>query len=180
MTRNVRIGPAQRRALMLAYSDGHNMYVDSDPEFGVNPRTARSLLERGLLQVERDGDDEYADETWSITRDGEKALGAWVPASRRPKRLKTATRRALATFADEGESLRRAILRPDELGRQVWTSDERLADYGEAMAVIDLEEYEFEMDDVAWGCVGRMVSELGFPCYVEAGHGVAGIWADGE
>lgn len=172
MTRSPRVGPVQRRALMLAYSDEHDLYVDSDPDFGVNPRTARSLLDRGLLHVERDGDEE----TWSITGDGAKALGAWVPPSRRPKRLKTAIRKALAVFVEDGESLSRAVLRPDELNHQVWVDDETVGDYSEALAVVDLAEYEIEVDEVAWGCVGRMVSELGFPCYVEAGHGVAGVW----
>ena len=179
MPRSHRLGAAQRRALMLAYSDEHALYVDSDPEFGVNPRTARSLVERGLLSVERSGDDEYAEESWSITRAGEKALGAWVPPSRHPKRLKTAIRKALEAFVEDGASLRAAVLRPRELGRQVWTADEQLADYGEALAVIDLADYEFEfaVDDVAWGCVGRMVSKLGFPCYLEAGYGVVGVWS---
>jgi hypothetical protein len=180
MASSTRIGPAQRRALMLAYSDEHDLYVDTDPEFGVNPRTARALLDRGLLQVERDGDDDYAEETWSITRAGEKAVGAWIPPSRRPKRLKTAIRKALTTFIHEGASLSRAVLRPDELGRQVWAGDETVAHYSDARAVVDLEEYEYEVDDVAWGCVGRMVSDLGFPCYVEEGQGVAGIWPNEE
>lgn len=178
MTRRPRLGEAQRRALMLAYSDEHNLYVDSDPEFGVNRRTARSLVERGLLEVERDGDDEYAEETWSITRDGVKALGAWVQPSRHPKRLKTAIRKALAVFAHEGESLKLAVLRPDELCRQVWVDDETVADFSEAHAVVDLSEYEFEIDDVAWGCVGQMVSDLGFRCYVEDGRDVVGVWPE--
>ena len=69
--------------------------------------------------------------------------------------------------------------------RAFFTSDEVQRDFAGALTVIDLSdddsygEHELE-PELVWSCVGRAVSEAGFPCTVEWSGDVVAFWPEEE
>ena len=148
----------QRSALLHAYSDDYDLMVDDGWGDGHHPFTLRSLIKRGLLELD-DPDDPL--DCAEITAKGRKALGArkMVP----PKRASTALRRAVRALVPELES--------DQLhlGRQVSSVCVEEGPYGNLYSDVSgvvgavHDTANDEDSDVLWSCVAKLASEGGHP-----------------
>ena len=162
-----------RTSLMYAYVEEYSLYPDED-RVGAHPRTIRSLVKKGLIEPE---DEEDFDCDYTITDAGREALGLTGSLMRPPKRLKTAIHRAIVHFLDDTGDLRKHIYTPDKINAVVWVNDEQQADYSEALMVVDVIDADLRIyEDYEWECVGELVRELGFECYVDVGRQIAAFW----
>ena len=162
---------------MQAYAEDFSLYGDGDDSGGVSKRTVRALVRRGWLRPE-DPDD--LDGEHLITRAGRTALGLVGGCMRKPKRMKTAVVRAIVLFIAETPELRGAVKRPRKLSGAVWANDEALADFSDALWVVDTLDAKLagigDDEEIAWSCVSTLVGELGFPCYAERTRHIVALW----
>lgn len=168
----------QHHALMLAYSADHVLYGEGDSWDGPSRATIRSLLRRGWVTPV---DPEDLDDELVLTPAGRGALGLRGALLRKPKRMKTAVVRAVGHFVDVTPTLRSAVVRPKQLSGAVWVDDERVADFTDALWVLDTIDADLvygdgDGDEITWACVGTLITELGFPCYVDKTRHVRAFW----
>ncbi len=157
-----KLTPTQRRALLHAYSPDFCLYGSDEPGFGFATRTVRALHQRAL--VVEDGDE------WAATDDAAGALGVdRLAADNVLSAVDVAARHFLGRRAPKAEP---------EANRTFFTLSEEVRDFGDALAVLDLGEVDgTDDDDLLWSCVGRAVSEMGFPCDAEFSGDVVSFWA---
>ena len=166
----------EKLALMRAYGDDYCLQPDESSEFGPHPRTIRSLVKKGLIEPE---DEDYFYCEYDITSAGRVALGVTGSLMRKPKRLKTAIRRAIGHFMGETPNLGRCVFTPDKLSYVVWVNDEQQADYGDALMLVDIDAADLMgFEDFRWSCVGALVRDLGFECYADVDRLLVAFWPD--
>ena len=171
--------PARHRALMRAYSDEHTLYPERVPMFGVRPSLLRALLADGLVCPEEAGAFECEHR---LTRRGRHALGLKGAVMRAPARERTAVLRAIRHFIADSAALPQSLLVPASLSAPLMHNDAVAHDFTDAMLLVDLRAARLGTPDaLRWGCVARLVSELGHPCTVEVDRGarIAAFWPDG-
>ena len=180
MARPKRLTESQRHALLFAYSSRHELFDFGDEFGGVSQSTLRSLVRKRLLEFE-DPDDREGE--LLLTRKGRAALGLEGAVMRRPKRMATAVRRALAHLLDGDANIKKpeAVFLPKHIPATVWVNDEQCADFSDALMLVDVDEAGLDgFEDVEWSAVALMVTELGFPCYAERTRHLQAFWPDEE
>jgi hypothetical protein len=177
----------QLEALHRAYAAGHGCYegrIDDDGSGDANPAVLRSLLRRGLVEPDPDGDEGRH----RATEAGRAALG--VKLDPPPADFAAALDRAILTFFGpmvvESEDV--SVRLGAECGEVLIGDDER-ASYRGALAQVHNAEGSFargwgpDRGELEWAAVQTMLCELGFPVTVEVstrGPIIAGIWRDGR
>lgn len=148
----------QRSALMHAYSDEYDLMVDDGWGDGHHPFTLRSLIKRGLLELD-DSDDPL--DCAELTTKGLHALGIRKMAA--PKRASTALRRAVRALVPELEADHL------HLGRQVSRVCVEEGPYGNLYSDVSdvigaVQDTSIDEDgDVLWTCVAKLATEMGHP-----------------
>ena len=163
----MKLTPTQRRALLTAYCADYGLSEDSFAK-----RTIRAILDAGLVTTK--GYDLV------ITDKGRHALGVHVPPSKRPKRMFTAIRHAVATVCPRQDI---EVLRRRQASLPSFTDDGQL-DWTGVVAVADVSDtYHAALgddEDVRWSAAATMVTEMGFPCYCDISFGHAVFWTEDE
>jgi len=178
MGTTAKITEAQSQALRLAYSDQHILYGYADEFDGVSPASLRAVVRKGWVGPL---DPEDPEDELELTEAGRQVLGLPAVLKAPPKRMKTALVRALGHFLAPDANLRKpdAIFPPSEIPAVVWVNDEQRADFSEALLLVDVDEAGLSgFDEVDWSCAARLVSELGFPCYVDRTRHIQAFWPD--
>ncbi|TNF32977.1 MAG: hypothetical protein EP329_08845 [Deltaproteobacteria bacterium] len=164
----MKLTPTQRHALLLAFSNEHGLYG-----YFTSARTLEALRDEGLIAPANpdrvpDPDEDEDEGEYVITQRGREVLGAWVPPSRRPKRLITALR--MAATALIGDHVQVVTRRKASLPS--FTDDGPL-DLSDVYAVAEAPRLDPDNDkaEVRWSAVATMASEMGFPCSCELAVG---------
>ena len=180
MPKRTELTESQSHIVRMAYSDDYVLYGGSDDFDGVSPASLRSVLKRGWV-APVDPDD--PDDELELTEAGRSALGIPAALKAPPKRFKTAVLRALDHFMGPESATRQpgAVFRPECLPGTVWVNDEQKADFSEALLLVDMDEADLNgFDQVDWSCAARLVSEMGFPCYVTNQRYIQAFWPEEE
>ena len=166
-------------ALTIAYTNTYSLFPDAYGERGTHPRTIKTLVKKGLLEPEDEDDFECE---YFITKQGRQALGLSGSAMSKPKRLKTAVRRAIVHWIGDTGLLGENIYPPSQLSAAVWVNDEQQADYSDALILVDVHGAELgQVEDFIVGAIERMVCELGFDVAVESSRRFIEFWpGEGE
>ena len=161
-------------ALTIAYGETISLFPDAFGERGNHPRTIRALVKKGLLEPEDEDDFECE---YFITKQGRQTLGLSGSAMTKPKRLKTAVRRAIVHWIGDTGLLAENIYPPSQLSAAVWVNDEQQADYTDALMLVDVHGAELgQVDDFVVGAIERMVRDLGFDVAVETSRLFIEFW----
>jgi hypothetical protein len=168
------LSEAAINALTTAYGETISLFPDAFGEQGNHPRTIRALVKKGLLEPEDEDDFECE---YFITKKGRQALGLSGSAMTKPKRLKTAVRRAIVHWIGDTGLLSENIYPPSQLSAVVWVNDEQQADYSDALMLVDTHGAELgQVDDFVVGAIERMVRDLGFDVAVETSRLFIEFW----
>jgi hypothetical protein len=149
-----KLTPKQRSALLMAYLSDDGVYAD--PWDGIHPRTAKTLLGRGLLRA----DEEDAEVYW-LTPEAEAALGLDAAREAKPTSALAAVRVAAAALIGAHVE----VVGPDEeTGPQY---DEAEADWSDVVAWVRFDPSPRDEDDAGFEALEKLVGELGFVIEVD-------------